>query len=269
MTGTTQHSEAARPPPGLTKVPSCISDSVRLYGGACRSVSAILIGGRWSGSPGRSVPACPVPGTGRAHRLADILDVSSVELDASKGLASFSLTGTERGWSTVQAGRPLDALTDGRVANPLVIIGKVDKAGPSGTTARASASFTPALPAPISRGRLNPPPCDRLTSAPASTRIPTLKDPHLSPAGGFCTPLNTHRTAPEKAPASGRCPKRGAFCYPNAGNRYPNAIDYRAGPATDRYRARHPLSGRGGPVQGSVEFSDDIASNDPGFEGFW
>ncbi len=43
------------------------------------------------------------PGIGKttwAHRMADILGVPSLKLDASKGLASFALTGTECGWGT-------------------------------------------------------------------------------------------------------------------------------------------------------------------------
>ncbi len=108
---------------------------------------------RRSAAAGKPVRVGPLlldgpPGIGKtswAHRLADILGVPSVELDASKGLASFSLTGTERGWSTAQPGRPLDAMMRGRMANPPVIIDEVDRAGSSRTAAGTSASSTPAL----------------------------------------------------------------------------------------------------------------------------
>ena len=89
------------------------------------------------------------PGIGRttwAHRLADILGVPSLELDASKGLASFSLTGTERGWGTAQPGRPLETMLDGRTANPLVIVDEVDRVGGLRGASGISAAFTPALP---------------------------------------------------------------------------------------------------------------------------
>ncbi len=89
------------------------------------------------------------PGIGKttwAHRLADILGVPSLELDASKGLASFSLTGTERGWGTAQPGRPLETMLDGRTANPLVIIDEVDRVGGLRGSSGISAAFTPALP---------------------------------------------------------------------------------------------------------------------------
>ncbi len=89
------------------------------------------------------------PGIGKttwAHRLADILGVPSLELDASKGLASFSLTGTERGWGTAQPGRPLETMLDGRTANPLVIVDEVDKVGGLRGSSGISAAFTPALP---------------------------------------------------------------------------------------------------------------------------
>ena len=85
------------------------------------------------------------PGIGKttwAHRLAEMLQLPSVELDAAKGLASFSLTGTERGWASSQPGRPLDKMMDSGIANPLVIIDEIDKTGRSLGT---SAAFEPAL----------------------------------------------------------------------------------------------------------------------------
>ena len=88
------------------------------------------------------------PGIGKtswAHRLAEILGIASVELDASKGLASFSLAGVERGWGSAAPGRPLDAMIDARLANPLVIVDEIDKAGSSRRESGGWANLEPAL----------------------------------------------------------------------------------------------------------------------------
>ena len=70
--------------------------------------------------------------------------MSSV-IDASRGLASFSLVGTEKGWATQQPGRPLEAMLDARLANPVIVVDEVCKASSIRSTAGVSASFLPAL----------------------------------------------------------------------------------------------------------------------------
>ena len=88
------------------------------------------------------------PGVGKtawARRLAGQLAVASTVIDASQGLASFSLTGTERGWSTSQPGRPLETMIDNRIANPIVVVDEICKASSLGTTSGRSAAFLPAL----------------------------------------------------------------------------------------------------------------------------
>ena len=88
------------------------------------------------------------PGLGKttwAHRLAALLALPAVEIDASKGLASFSLSGTERGWSTSQPGRPLDCMMNAGIANPLILVDEVDKARSLRGASGASAAFEPAL----------------------------------------------------------------------------------------------------------------------------
>ena len=88
------------------------------------------------------------PGVGKtawARRLAMRLDLPACMIDASKGLASFSLAGTEKGWATQQPGRPLKAMIEARVANPVVIIDEVCKASSPMTTRGTSAAFLPAM----------------------------------------------------------------------------------------------------------------------------
>ena len=88
------------------------------------------------------------PGVGKtawARRLAARLAVASTVIDASQGLASFSLTGTERGWSTSQPGRPLETMMDHRIANPVIVVDEICKASGLATTSGRSAAFLPAL----------------------------------------------------------------------------------------------------------------------------
>lgn len=88
------------------------------------------------------------PGVGKtawARRLAGQIAVASTVIDASQGLASFSLTGTEKGWATAQPGRPLGAMMDNRIANPVVVVDEICKASGLMTTSGRSAAFLPAL----------------------------------------------------------------------------------------------------------------------------
>ncbi len=88
------------------------------------------------------------PGVGKtawARRLAARLAVASTVIDASQGLASFSLTGSERGWASAQPGRPLGTMIDHRIANPVVIVDEICKASGLMSTSGASAAFLPAL----------------------------------------------------------------------------------------------------------------------------
>ena len=102
------------------------------------------------GGPVRIGPLILVgpPGVGKtawANRLAGRLGTASSVIDASRGLASFSLAGTERGWGSAQPGRPLAAMLDARLANPVIVVDEVCKASSMRSTAGVSASFLPAL----------------------------------------------------------------------------------------------------------------------------
>jgi len=102
------------------------------------------------GGPVRIGPLLLVgpPGVGKtawANRLAGRLGTASSVIDASRGLASFSLVGTERGWASAQPGRPLQAMLDARLANPVIVVDEVCKASSIRSAAGVSASFLPAL----------------------------------------------------------------------------------------------------------------------------
>ncbi len=88
------------------------------------------------------------PGVGKtawARRLAARLALPACMIDASQGLASFSLVGTEKGWATQQPGRPLETMIEARMANPVVIVDEVCKASSPMTTRGAAAAFLPAI----------------------------------------------------------------------------------------------------------------------------
>ena len=83
--------------------------------------------------------------TAWARRLAGRLDLPACMIDASKGLASFSLVGTEKGGATQQPGRPIETMIEARMANPVVIVDEVCKASSPRTTRGTSAAFLPVL----------------------------------------------------------------------------------------------------------------------------
>ncbi len=103
-----------------------------------------------SGAPVRIGPLLLVgsPGIGKsawARQLARRLGMPASVIDASQGLGSFSLAGTERGWGSAQPGRPVETMIDARIANPVILVDELCKAGRLRSTAGISVAFLPAL----------------------------------------------------------------------------------------------------------------------------
>ncbi|WP_254696650.1 AAA family ATPase [Phaeobacter inhibens] len=72
------------------------------------------------------------PGIGKsawARRLASLMGVPNLFLDATVESASFGLVGSQRGWSNSAPGRLINLVLEHGVGNPLVIIDEVEKAG--------------------------------------------------------------------------------------------------------------------------------------------
>lgn len=72
------------------------------------------------------------PGIGKsfwARLLAEKLSVPTTIIEATGEPAAFSVVGTQRGWSTAGPGKPLDGIMSTGVANPVIIIDEVEKAG--------------------------------------------------------------------------------------------------------------------------------------------
>lgn len=88
------------------------------------------------------------PGIGKsvwARSLAAALTIPYADVDASKGGAGMGLVGVERGWSTAQAGRPLDVMLSKRMGNPLIVVDEICKAKSMTSAEGTRHSFADAL----------------------------------------------------------------------------------------------------------------------------
>ncbi|AML51074.1 AAA family ATPase [Falsihalocynthiibacter arcticus] len=88
------------------------------------------------------------PGIGKsvwARRLSELLHIPRCEIDASLGGVGFSIAGTERGWSSAQAGRPLETILQHQVGNPLMVVDEICKAQSGTSTNGANHSFANSL----------------------------------------------------------------------------------------------------------------------------
>jgi len=88
------------------------------------------------------------PGIGKSHyarKLAELAGLPVRMIDVGAGSAGFRISGTEKGWGTAQSGLPVETMLATRVANPLMIVDEVDKAGTAHDTHGTSTSLTTSL----------------------------------------------------------------------------------------------------------------------------
>jgi hypothetical protein len=88
------------------------------------------------------------PGIGKSHfarTLAKLADVPVRMIDVGGGTAGFRIAGTEKGWGTAQAGIPVETLLASRVANPVMVVDEIDKAGTTYRMSGGSSSLTTSL----------------------------------------------------------------------------------------------------------------------------
>ncbi|WP_243265549.1 AAA family ATPase [Sulfitobacter sp. DSM 110093] len=72
------------------------------------------------------------PGIGKtywARALAQHLMVPTSVIEATGEPASFSVTGSQRGWGSAGPGKPLESIMASGVANPVVVVDEIEKAG--------------------------------------------------------------------------------------------------------------------------------------------
>ncbi len=104
------------------------------------------------GRPGLAVQPlllCGQPGNGKswyAHMLGEVAGTPVREIDVGGGSAGFRIAGLEKGWASAGAGIPVETMLAHRVANPLLVVNEVDKAGEKiGSTTGGVTSLTTSL----------------------------------------------------------------------------------------------------------------------------
>jgi len=72
------------------------------------------------------------PGIGKSHwarLLGQKLAVPTTVIEATGEPASFSVTGSQRGWGTANPGKPLEQIMANGIANPVIVVDEIEKAG--------------------------------------------------------------------------------------------------------------------------------------------
>lgn len=72
------------------------------------------------------------PGIGKSHwarRLGQLLSVPTTVIEATGENASFGIVGSQRGWGGSCPGRLIETALQSRVANPVIVVDEVEKAG--------------------------------------------------------------------------------------------------------------------------------------------
>lgn len=96
------------------------------------------------------------PGTGKTtlgRSLGAALGVPLVEIDAGSGAAAFQVAGVEKGWGSSEPGLLVEHILRARVANPVVVVNEICRAGSGMTSSQGSrTSLSDALLALLDRG---------------------------------------------------------------------------------------------------------------------
>ncbi|MDF3605793.1 AAA family ATPase [Paracoccus sp. DMF-8] len=87
------------------------------------------------GAPGLTIPPLQLtgpPGIGKSYfgrRLAALLAAPTTVIEATGENASFGVVGSQRGWGGSHPGRLIETILQSRIANPVMIVDEVEKAG--------------------------------------------------------------------------------------------------------------------------------------------
>ncbi|SFE92562.1 AAA family ATPase [Roseivivax sediminis] len=72
------------------------------------------------------------PGCGKSHyarKLGELAGTPVRQIDVGSGTSAHRVAGTEKGWSSRQSGVPTETVLDRKVANPVMVVDEIDKAG--------------------------------------------------------------------------------------------------------------------------------------------
>ncbi|MGY6411647.1 MAG: AAA family ATPase [Alkalilacustris sp.] len=102
------------------------------------------------GAPIRIPPMLLVGPTGIgksvwARRLAGHLGLPAMAVEATSENAGFGITGLQTGWGSARIGRVLELILQHRIANPLVFVDEIEKAGRASSTSGATFDLTASL----------------------------------------------------------------------------------------------------------------------------
>lgn len=88
------------------------------------------------------------PGIGKSawsRELASALQAPHLTIDAVAASTGFAVAGTERGWSSAQAGRPIQAILQHHHAGPVVVVDEICKAAAATSNSGGRHSIQDAL----------------------------------------------------------------------------------------------------------------------------
>lgn len=88
------------------------------------------------------------PGIGKsvwARKVSEVLQVPLRTIDAAGEQASFAVAGSQRGWGSAHPGKPIQTIIQHKVANPVIVIDEIEKAGVAVSTNGARCSLPDAL----------------------------------------------------------------------------------------------------------------------------
>ena len=103
------------------------------------------------GDPGVRIPPLLLDGSagiGKSHfarKLAKLIGVPFMVVEATNEHASFGIVGSQKSWGNAAPGRLINFILSERVANPIVIIDELEKAGDARSNKGHSFSLTEAL----------------------------------------------------------------------------------------------------------------------------